>query len=68
MTELKPKKKTPEERVVIEEESGDVPWVIYVDGKKICSWGYMRSRDGSDGAESMRNRLVAALKDENHAE
>jgi hypothetical protein len=55
--------KSAEERVEIREESGDFPWVVYVDGHRTSGHGIRNERGHDEGAEGMRKRFVAALKE-----
>jgi hypothetical protein len=60
--------KSAEERVEIREESGDFPWVVYVDGHRISGHGIRNERGHDEGAEGMRKRFVAALKESEASE
>ena len=62
------KPKTAEERVEIREESGDFPWVVYVDGHRISGHGIRNEHGHDEGAEGMRKRFVAALKESEASE
>jgi hypothetical protein len=60
--------KSAEERVEIREESGDFPWVVYVDGHRTSGHGIRNERGHDEGAEGMRKRFVAALKESESSE